>query len=113
MADIDFLPDLVWDSSLTPSRVRLETKVRNLLAFASEFGDLQYGPDVEISEDPMAACWQLAGVLPVGGLDQVDLLQSQSANELISRTFDLVTTLDSALKAMAGEISNGVPPEEA
>jgi Lon protease-like protein len=113
MADIDFIPDLVWDSSLTPSRVRLETKVRNLLAFASEFVDLQYGPDVEISEDPMAACWQLAGVLPVGGLDQVDLLQSQSANELISRTFDLVTTLDSALKAMAGEISNGVPPEEA
>jgi Lon protease-like protein len=113
MADIDFLPDLIWDSSLKPSRVLLEKKVRNLLAFASEFGDLQYGPDVEISEDPMAACWQLAGVLPVGGLDLVDLLQSQSANELISRTYDLVTTLDSALKAMAGEISNGVPPEEA
>jgi Lon protease-like protein len=104
MADIDFLPDLIWDDSLMPARVHLETKVRNLLAFASEFGDLQYGADTELSDDPMDACWQLAGVLPVGGLDQVDLLQSQSADELISRTYDLVTSLDEALKAMAGEL---------
>jgi Lon protease-like protein len=104
MADIDFLPDLVWGDSLSAARVQLETKVRNLLAFASEFGDLQYGPDVEISDDPLDACWQLAGVLPVGGLDQVDLLQSQSAEELISRTTDLVESLDAALKKMAGEL---------
>lgn len=104
MADIDFFPDLVWDDSLSATRVQLETKVRNLLAFASEFGDLQYGPDVEISDDPLDACWQLAGVLPVGGLDQVDLLQSQSAEELISRTTDLVESLDAALKKMAGEL---------
>ena len=104
MADIDFIPDLVWNDSLMPARVHLETKVRNLLAFASEFGDLQYGPETEISDDPMDACWQLAGMLPVGGLDQVDLLQSQSADELISRTYDLVISLDEALKNMAGEL---------
>ena len=104
MADIDFIPDLVWNDSLMPTRVHLETKVRNLLAFASEFGDLQYGPETEISDDPMDACWQLAGMLPVGGLDQVDLLQSQSADELISRTYDLVISLDEALKNMAGDL---------
>lgn len=104
MADIDFIPDLVWNDSLMPARVHLETKVRNLLAFASEFGDLQYGPETEISDDPMHACWQLAGMLPVGGLDQVDLLKSQSADELISRTYDLVISLDEALKNMAGEL---------
>jgi Lon protease-like protein len=110
MADIDFIPDLLWDDSLMPARVHLETKVRNLLAFASEFGDLQYGPETELSDDPMDACWQLAGVLPVGALDQVDLLQVQSADELISRTYDMVVALDEALRAMVGELGAG--PEE-
>jgi Lon protease-like protein len=106
MADIDFIPDLIWNNSLMPARVHLETKVRNLLAFASEFGDLQYGPDTELSDNPMDACWQLAGVLPVGPLDQQDLLQSQSADELISRTYDVVVALDEALQAMVGELGD-------
>jgi hypothetical protein len=89
-----------------PARVHLETKVRNLLAFASEFGDLQYGPDTELSDNPMDACWQLAGVLPVGPLDQQDLLQSQSADQLISRTYDAVVALDEALQAMVGELGD-------
>jgi Lon protease-like protein len=101
MADVDFLPDLIWDDSLMPSRVHLETKVRNLLAFASEFGDLQYGPDTELSDDHMDACWQLAGVLPVGPLDQFDLLQSQSAEELLSSTYALVNSLGEALKKLS------------
>ncbi len=106
MADIDFIPDLIWNDSLMPARVHLETKVRNLLAFASEFGDLQYGPDTELSDNPMDACWQLAGVLPVGGLDQQDLLQSQSAEELISKTYDIVVALEEALRAMAEELGD-------
>lgn len=101
MADVDFLPDLIWDDSLMPSRVHLETKVRNLLALASEFGDLQYGADTELSDDPIDACWQLAGVLPVGPLDQFDLLQSQSAEELISNTYELVNALGEALKKLS------------
>jgi hypothetical protein len=77
-----------------------------LLAFASEFGDLQYSSDVELSEDPMEACWQLAGVLPIGQLDQMDLLASQSAEELISRTYETVTTADDTLKAMMADPGN-------
>ena len=106
MADIDLIPDLVWDDYLTSAKDQLETKVRNLLAFASEFGDLQYGSDIEFSDDPMQACWQLAGVLPVGPLDHLDLLQSLSAADLISATQDLVATLDEALKAMLGQINS-------
>ena len=106
MADIDFIPDLIWDDSLMPARVHLETKVRNLLAFASEFGDLQYGPETELSDDPMDACWQLAGVLPVGGLDQQDLLESSSAEELISKTYDMVVALEEALRVMADELED-------
>jgi uncharacterized protein len=104
MADIDFLPDLIWDETLAPARVHLETKVRSLLAFASEFGDLQYGSDIEISDNPIDALWQLAGILPVGPLDQADLLESQSADELIKRTYELVTTLDETLRAMASQL---------
>jgi uncharacterized protein len=104
IADIDFLPDLIWDDNLMPSRVHLETKVRQLLAFASEIGDLQYSSDVELSDDPMEACWQLAGILPVGQLDQMDLLGSQSAEELIKRTYEIVTTADETLKAMMDQM---------
>jgi Lon protease-like protein len=100
LADIDFIPDLIWDDTLMPARVHLESKVRQLLAFASEFGDLQYGPDVEFSDDPMEACWQLAGVLPVGDLDQLNLLGSQSAEELISKTYDVVNFAEEDLRTM-------------
>ena len=100
IADIDFLPDLIWDDNLMPARVHLETKVRRLLAFASEFGDLQFGADVEFSDDPMDACWQLAGVLPVGQLDQIDLLASQSAEELISKTNEIVNEGNKSLEQM-------------
>ena len=100
LADIDFIEDLIWDASLEPARVHLETKVRNLLAFASEFGDLQYGADTEFSDDPMDACWQMAGVLPIGQLDHRDLLQSVSAEELISRTLEIINSADETLRRM-------------
>jgi hypothetical protein len=84
-------------------KLQLELRVRNLLAFASEFGDLQYGPDTQLSDDPMDACWQLAGVLPLGPLDQMDLLISESTQELISKTNEIVSVLDEALKGMLGQ----------
>jgi Lon protease-like protein len=105
LADIDMLPDLIWDDSLLPAKVHLETKVRQLLAFVSEFGNLQFGADIEFSEDPMEACWQMAGVLPVGPLDQIDLLSSQSADELISRTYEMVKTANETLTAMINQQS--------
>ena len=106
LADIDLLPDLIWDDSLLPAKAHLETKVRQLLAFVSEFGNLQFGADIEFSEDPMEACWQMAGVLPVGPLDQIDLLSSQSADELISRTYEIVKTANETLTAMINQQSN-------
>lgn len=106
LADVELLPDLIWEDSLLPTKAHLETKVRQLLAFVSEFGDLQFGPDIEFSDDPMEACWQMAGVLPVGPLDQLDLLSSQSADELISRTYEIVKTANETLTAMINQQSN-------
>jgi Lon protease-like protein len=112
LADVDLLPDLIWDETLAPARVHLETKVRSLLAFASEFGDLQYGADTEFSDDPIDACWQLAGVLPIGQLDHRDLLQSVSAEELISRTLEIVNTADETLRNMMQQQSGEDPEGE-
>jgi len=106
LADVELLPDLIWDESLLPAKAHLETKVRQLLAFVSEFGDLQFGADIEFSDDPMEACWQMAGVLPVGPLDQLDLLSSQSADELISKTYEVVKTANETLAAMINQQSN-------
>ena len=106
LADIDLLPDLIWDDSLLDAKAHLETKVRQLLAFVSEFGSLQFGADIEFSVDPMEACWQMAGVLPVGPLDQIDLLSSQSADELISRTYEIVKTANETLTAMINQQPN-------
>lgn len=100
LADVDFIPDLIWHDALMPARIHLEDKVRKLLAFASEFTDLQYASDIEFSDDPMDACWQLAGVVPVGQLDQFDLLNSQSTEELISRTLEMVNAADETLRGM-------------
>lgn len=110
IADIDFLPDLIWDDNLMPTRVHLESKVRKLLAKASEFGDLQYGSDVAFSSDPMQACWQLAGVLPIGQLDQIDLLQSQSAEELLSRTNEIVNQAGDSLSKMLQSMGEELEP---
>jgi Lon protease-like protein len=106
LADVELLPDLIWDESLLPAKAHLETKVRQLLALVSEFGDLQFGADIEFSDDPMEACWQMAGVLPVGPLDQLDLLSSQSADELISKTYEVVKTANETLAAMINQQSN-------
>lgn len=100
LAVIELIPDLIWDDTLLDSKNQLQVRVRQLLAFASEFTNLQFGAATELSEDPMEACWQLAGILPIGELDQLDLLSSESAQELISRTNEIVTTADQTLRSI-------------
>jgi Lon protease-like protein len=112
VADIEFIPDLMWDDNLMPARVHLELAVRNLLSFASQFGDFQFGADVGLSDDPMEACWQLAGVLPIGEMDRFDLLSSQSAEELIAQTYEIVTTADDTLRAMLAHDDEPPSPTE-
>lgn len=103
IAEIEYLPDLMWDDTLMPSRVHLETTVRRVLTLASEWGNLVFGPDIELSEDPMGACWQLAAILPVGELDRYDLLCSQSAEELIARAYQIAADAENALREMKDE----------
>lgn len=78
------IPELEWDDDLYPLREEAEQAVRRALALASEFTDQAWSPDVELSEDPTAAAWQLAGITPVGPLDQVALLQSTTMEGLLT-----------------------------
>ena len=100
VAVIELIPDLIWDDSLLEAKNQLEVRVRQLLAFASEFTNLQFGANTELSVDPMDACWQLAGILPIGEMDQLDLLSSESAEELIARTNEIVSTADETLRSI-------------
>lgn len=107
IADIDLIPDLIWNDTLMPARVHLESQVRKLLTLASEFGQLQFGPDFELDDDPVSAIWQLAGILPIGELDRFDLLSSQSADELIAQAYSIATSGIETVRAMLA--GNGEP----
>ena len=100
IADIEFIPDLIWEDNLMPARVHLESQVRTLLGLASEFGELVFGADIDLSDDPMSAAWQLAGILPIGELDRFDLLSSQSAEELLAQAYSIATSGIETVRAM-------------
>jgi Lon protease-like protein len=88
-AEVRPLPDLDWQLELEPQRQQAEELVRRTLTLASEFSDNLYPADLELAADPVAAVWQLAGITPVGELDQVALLRSTSMAELLSRIIEV------------------------
>lgn len=93
-AEVRELPELVWDSGLAERMGEAETLVRRTLVQASEFSEV-YPADLELSSDPVAAVWQLAGISPVGELDQVGLLRCTSISDLLDRI--VAATTDAAV----------------
>lgn len=94
---VDWLPDdpypraevrpvapLEWQPEHQPLFDRAEQLVRRTIARASEFVEQQWPADIVLDDDPVSACWQLAGVAPLGPLDQVRLLRATSVRELLS-----------------------------
>ena len=88
-AEVTELPELVWSADLTELRADTERRVRRALALASEFAENVWPADTELSDDPVAAAWQLAAIAPLGPLDQVELLRSDSLERLLSRIGEL------------------------
>ena len=91
-AEVAYLPDLVWDDKFDSQRMTLELEVRGLLTRASKYGEMMWEPDTEISEEPVAAIWQLAAMLPVPPQEQYTMLESE----------DLETLIETALAICAG-----------
>ena len=89
LATVRALPDLKWDDVLLPRREQAEHLVRRTLSLASEFSDQEWSPDVVLSHDPTAAAWQLAAIAPVGPLDQITLLRSDTMSALLDNIINL------------------------
>lgn len=89
-AEVTLLPALAWDEGLRSLLVEAEERVRRTLSVASEFTDNAWSADVELSDDPLRASWQLAGVAPLGPLDQLDLLLAPSIETLLTELIRLV-----------------------
>ncbi|HZA72468.1 MAG TPA: LON peptidase substrate-binding domain-containing protein [Propionibacteriaceae bacterium] len=90
-AQVSELPDLVWHAGLSDLREETERLVRRNLAMASEFAEGVWPADVELSDDPVAAAWQLAAIAPLAALDKVELLQASTMERLLTRIGELTT----------------------
>ena len=88
-AEVVELPELEWAADQQPLRDQAEQLVRRTLAKASEFADHLWPSDIELSDDPVAAAWQLAAIAPLTALDQHKLLGAASMVELLSDTLEL------------------------
>lgn len=113
-AQIRFLEPLEWDESLRSLRDDTEQAVRRALAVASEFTEQRWASVVELSADPLEACWQLAGIAPVGELDQLAFLGAISMEELLTtvleRSTDAAESFASAWSAGPGPNSTDTFP---
>jgi Lon protease-like protein len=109
-ANITELPELTWSESARPLLQRAEKVVRRTLALASEFTEQQWSGDVELSEDPVAAAWQLAGIAPVGPLDQMAMLRAASVEELLTGVVDHTTAAAESFSASWPDHGPGETP---
>lgn len=90
-AEVTPLPELTWSDALTPLRTEAEAIVRRMLART----DGPWESDVELSDDPLAATWQLAAIAPLGDYDKFALLRSTTTGGLLQQVIDL--TLEAEL----------------
>ena len=84
-AEVRELSPLGLDESTTADLDAAEALVRATIARASEFVELPWPADIELSQDPGRRIWQLGGIAPLSTLDQYALLRSTTAAELLAR----------------------------
>lgn len=114
-AVIETVPELEWDDSLIDLFDETEAAVRSVLQVVADLAAGQvrtiWPPDVEISDEPVVAAWQLAAITPVGSLDQYDMLRSATCEELLSRTLTLARDAEETAGLMRN-LPGGGPPDE-
>lgn len=98
-AMVEELPTLEWKDELTPLRDEAEHAVRRALARSAEYADPRWDADVPLSDDRVTAAWQLAGIAPLGPIDQLKLLTSRTTGELLQQTLDLTLAAEPTLTA--------------
>jgi hypothetical protein len=91
-AEVTIVDELQWHEDDRALLEATERVVRQSLAQVSEFIDTVWESTVELSKDPIDRSWQLAGIAPVGQMEQIDLLSSTSVEQLL-------TTIDTQSRA--------------
>lgn len=97
VAEVTELPDLEWDDALRPLLDRAERTVRRTLSKASEYTDAVWPAEVQLSDDPVAASWQLAGIAPLGSIDQLVLLRSKTTRQLLDLLIEFTVMAEETL----------------
>ncbi|RMB60346.1 peptidase S16 [Tessaracoccus antarcticus] len=93
-AEVRELAPVEIDES-TPSEVNeAEAAVRATISRATEFVEVPWPADIELSSDLAQRIWQVAGIAPLNTMDQHALLRSRSASELLSRLVEDVQGAD-------------------
>ncbi len=93
-AVVSELPELEWDPDMAPRLHEAERVVRQSLAASTEFVEATWPPDVVLADEPVPRLWQLAGIAPIGPMDQLTLLGASSLVELVEQLIQL--TLEAA-----------------
>ncbi len=101
IAEVEEVPALAYKEELAPLLGEVEGVVRRVLARAAEYGDAAWSGTIGLSDDPVTAAWQLAGIAPVAQLDRQSLLGATSLAELLQRTLDLTIAAEPLLTAPA------------
>ena len=96
-AEVEVLPEFAWDDDHAELLVRADEVVRRALALASEFTESTWSPDIELSDDPIESAWQLAAIAPLGPIDQISLLRSDSVRELLDGVITLTLAASETL----------------
>ena len=98
-AEVTLLPPLGWEESAASLLAEAQEHVRRTLALASEFRDDVWPAGIETSDDPLRAAWQLAGIAPLGPMDQLKLLRAPTVEGLLTDLIQMVDDEAQALRA--------------
>jgi uncharacterized protein len=93
-AEVRTLEQWELDAATASALQAAEAEVRATLTRASEFVELVWSPDVELAAEPAQRIWQVAGIAPLGPLDQLALLRSRTPTELLDRLVEETQAAD-------------------
>ena len=73
--------------------------LRRVLGLAAELGEAKAPVTLELSDDPGLATYQMAAVAPIGPLDQLHVLQAESAEDRLALLGPLLSDATEVLEA--------------
>lgn len=99
LADVDDWPDEQPDAPELPATVDAALgRLRDVLELAVDVGQLSEVPELNISDDPLLASYQLAGLAPIGPADRFRLLAAPSPAHRLELFGEALDDLEAMLR---------------